>query len=406
MIGKVENRGPSRRRDVRIFHAAGPGDIIGAHKHWRSGVDDPTQVSLTYSGQFEQFCVDAGVEAYLVAYHPDRQTLRDGQFTLEHRPKTWPSAPGIWYHLSELFYALSLWITSVRYGADIVVIDSGTTHYFLMALFRLTSRALIVSLHNTIWPVGFPPRRPVRRIINRLDSLCLRWSAAAVLGVSPACLEQVRQMTGGKGPRLYLYHGRFRRAYFSAMPAPPSYVDTPFRVWFAGRLTADKGALDIADIAEEVERRAPGRVTWTVCGVGPALEPLRKLIRAKGLDRIVDTRGWTSPRDLRDVMAASHAAIVPTRSSFNEGLCMAAVESILAGRPLITSSVVPAIELMRAASLEARTDDIASYADAVLKLASDPAYFARLRTACQGLGEPFLSSDCGLTRKLREATGL
>ena len=47
---------------------------------------------------------------------------------------------------------------------------------------------------------------------------------------------------------------------------------------------------------------------------------------------------------------------------------MTAAEAILVGRPVITNSVVPALEVLRPACVEARTNDVDSYVAAILKL--------------------------------------
>ena len=83
-----------KKRDVmgyRVFYAAGPGNVIQSHKHWMRGEEDPGQLSITFSSQFEQFCRNAGAEAYIVSYFGKKELLREGLFTLEHRPKPMPS---------------------------------------------------------------------------------------------------------------------------------------------------------------------------------------------------------------------------------------------------------------------------------------------------------------------------
>ena len=39
-------------KPLRILYAAGPGNVLGTYRHWRGGEDDPSQVAMTYSGQF------------------------------------------------------------------------------------------------------------------------------------------------------------------------------------------------------------------------------------------------------------------------------------------------------------------------------------------------------------------
>jgi glycosyltransferase involved in cell wall biosynthesis len=117
---------------------------------------------------------------------------------------------------------------------------------------------------------------------------------------------------------------------------------------------------------------------------------------------IVHIRGWTSPVDQIEVYAQSHASIVPTRSSFSEGLAMTAAEAILAGRPVISNPVVPALEVLRPACVEARTDDVDSYVEAILKLLCEPTYYNSLCKACPNLGTQFYDRDQGLTGVLRQ----
>jgi glycogen synthase len=385
----------------RIFHATGPGDIIDAHGCWRRDEHCPTEVSITFSSQFQQSCAEIGAEAYIVASHPRKDFLKDGAFTLEHRPKPMPGARGAMYHLAEVAYGLGLLATAVRFRADVAVIDSGATYYFVTALFRLFGIRVIPVLHNTLWAHGFPPTRPIPRAIQRLDSFFYRHVATAVIGVSPECTRQVEQLTRGRHAPLYQIRAQFPRDYFARIPPPPPFEQRPFRIMFIGRVNRIKGVFDILEMARKVEARAPGQVRWEICGSGSDLEELRRRHGEMGLESIVHIRGWTSLPDLIEVYARSHAAIVPTRSSFIEGLAMTAAEAILAGRPLITNPVVPALEVLRPACVAARTDDVDSHVEGVLKLISDREYYEDLRRACPGVAGPFYDREQGLAAVLK-----
>jgi hypothetical protein len=59
-----------------------------------------------------------------------------------------------------------------------------------------------------------------------------------------------------------------------------------------------------------------------MCGAGPDLEELRRRHHDMGLESIVNFRSWTAPAELLKIHALSHAAIVPTRSSFAERLAI------------------------------------------------------------------------------------
>jgi glycosyltransferase involved in cell wall biosynthesis len=100
--------------------------------------------------------------------------------------------------------------------------------------------------------------------------------------------------------------------------------------------------------------------------------------------------------------ALSHVTIVPTRSNFAEGFAMTAAEAILSGRPVITSSVVPALEILRPACVEARTDDVDSYVEQILKLINDPHWYQTLCQACPSLQRQFYDGTQGKQAVLKD----
>ena len=97
-----------------------------------NGEQDPTQMSLTFSGEFADFCKESGAQAYIVSSYNEKQIFRDAEFVIESRPKA-RLRSGIWYHLSEISYGIGLFITALRYRANVAVLNSGSTHYFVMS---------------------------------------------------------------------------------------------------------------------------------------------------------------------------------------------------------------------------------------------------------------------------------
>ncbi len=76
-----------------IFYAAGPGDVVGTFRFWKQGVDDPNETSVFYSSMFFEVCRKLGLKAYIVSSNSNVETLKDGQFMIEHRPRPqWASS--------------------------------------------------------------------------------------------------------------------------------------------------------------------------------------------------------------------------------------------------------------------------------------------------------------------------
>jgi glycogen synthase len=391
-------------RHLRIFHSEGPGDVIQAHHRWVNGEDDPGQMSLTFLSQFADFCRERGAGAYIVASGGKKQIFRDAKFVIEHRPKP-PLRGGVFYHLSEIRYGVGLFITALRYRAQVAVLVSGSTPYFVMSLFRLAGMQVVPLLHNTLWPSGSPPNGLFKRFIILLDSYFFRFAATSAIAISPECLRQIDQITAGKHRPFYEMRAQFRRELFETIAAPPPHDQQPFKIIFAGRIVENKGVFDLLHIAKTVQERAPGRVVWEICGAGPDLDELRRRQRAMDLETIVTIHGWTAPTELRQVIARSHLSIVPTRSSFGEGMAMTVIEAILAGRPVITNRVVPALEVLRPACVEARTNDVESYASAVLNVLRDGNYYRELCDSCPSLAEQFYDRRLGFRAMLHNVIG-
>jgi glycosyltransferase involved in cell wall biosynthesis len=355
--------------------------------------------ALTYSGQFCDFCKTMDADAYIVSYSSQQTLLSDGKFTIAQRPK--PDRHG--YHLSQILYGFQLFLAATKFSADYAVIHSGTTHPFMLWLFRFAGIKVIPVLHNAIWPAGHSSTRFFKRIIRKLDGMFYRWGAHAVIGVSPECVRQVAAIAHipESSPKLIEMRGQFSREYFEDIPKPVH--DHPFLVMFAGRIIEDKGVFDLIEIARRIERDHQGLVKWDICGAGPDLEELVRRRDDAGLESVVNIRGHVFPGEMHEVIARSHAAIVPTKSTFAEGMALTAVEPVLANRPVISSPVVPASEVLGDACLKANTDDVQSYCEQILRLAKNEHHYLAASAACDRVKEQFLNRRLGFAASLERA---
>jgi glycogen synthase len=388
---------------MRVFFAAGPGDVINAHKKWLSGEVDPTQMALTYSSQFADFCKNIGATAHIVGSSHKMGRFSDSEFLIEHCPKRKIGFGSIGYHLSEILYGLTLFRKARTSKCNIAVIHSGSTHPFVLWIFRFSGIKVIPVLHNTIWPAGHPEAGIVRRAIRKLDAYFFRHGAYAAIGVSPECIRQVKAVTGENSRiKLIDIRGQFTREYFDSLPGPPTF-SIPFKIMYAGRMVSSKGVYDVLKAANAIEQELPGLINWEICGDGPELESMLKWRTGLNIGHIVQIHGHVLPDGMREIISRNHAAIVPTRSDFSEGMALSAVEPVLTNRPVITNSVVPALEVLRPACVEAKTDDYKSYVERIIELANSPEMYEKLCVACDGLKAPFYNREFGFAKALKEA---
>ena len=122
------------------------------------------------------------------------------------------------------------------------------------------------------------------------------------------------------------------------LPPPPSST-TPLVVT-VGRLTANKGPDLLLEAAASVAAAGePFRLAFV--GDGPMRSALRARARALGLDGIVEFTGHVA-----DPERWVGEADIVVRPSYTEGLALAVVEALTAGRCTIVSDIPPNLELV------------------------------------------------------------
>ncbi len=388
-------------RTLRLFYAAGPGNVIGTFRHWREGWDDPSQVSMTYSGQFFDLCRELSAEGYIVSSHPHRELIREGPFTLEHLPKPWSSARGPFYHVAALWYGTLIMARALRFRADAAVIAEGTTDWFVLSLLSRCGVKVIPALHCMLWPKHQAPGRS-QRLINRFNRCFFSRWAWGILSASDDINHQVSLVTGGVPRPIVDFLPTYRPDTFAAVQAP-RHDDKPFHVLFAGRIERDKGVFDLLEIARRFVREGCHGISFDLCGDGSALDALRDAAAREGIDEVFHLHGYCLKPRMQAMLNRSQVLIVPTTTDFIEGFNQVVVEGILAGRPVITSSVCPALDYVRDSVVEVEPNDVAGYGDAILVLQGDKSLYEQKREACMKYQEQFYSPERGWTAALRRA---
>lgn len=363
---------------MRVFLAMGPGDIVADHNRQAAGASGRGETSITFSSQAVAILRTRGHSALLVSSNARRDSFRDGDIESRNEPKPLADRGGIAFHLSQSLYAIKLARQAKRFGAELAIIDSGTTHWFMLGAFALLGIPVAVNLHNVRWPHGFEPSGAVGRLIRSLDSRFFRRHAVGAMGCSPECAAQTRA-DGASHLPFFPWTAQFNADGFEPDRLPPD--GDAFRVAFAGRVEHAKGVFDIVAMAQMLNASAKTRVHFEVCGDGAALPSLRQAVATAGLSGSIEVRGRLERADLLDAYARSHAVIVPTRGTFCEGMPLVCAEAMLSGRPVITSVLSNALPVIGAAIEEAQPESVASYVAAITRLATDPARWAQLQAA-------------------------
>lgn len=141
--------------------------------------------------------------------------------------------------------------------------------------------------------------------------------------------------------RLRVVHCGIDPAHFpdpAPLPAGPG-PGQPLRLVCIGRFAEQKGQM----LLIEAMARATADAHLTLLGDGPLGPELRAAIAAHDLSGRVDLPGWADEAGVRDALSAAHVMIMP---SFAEGLPVALMEAMAAGRPAIATLIAGIPELM------------------------------------------------------------
>ncbi|BDA66173.1 hypothetical protein RIVM261_050140 [Rivularia sp. IAM M-261] len=377
-------------KQLRILYAIGTEDVIEAYKCWTKGCDVGSQVSMTFSSYFYSVCTALDAFGYVIGLARKTEVIKDGRFIIERRRVLLYGAKGVFYHVKQILQGIQLLISAIRFGADVVIADSGTTYWFLLLPLSLIGVKVIPSLHCTLW------RKYSKQTLGEKIILCLGRSlftrCHSIHAVSHDITEQVAVLTQGIHPPVYEFLPVYKRSDFADIPLPPT-ERVPLRILFAGRVEYDKGAFDLLQIAKRIASMGIKDIVFDICGDGAALQPLQTSVKTEAVEDLFVFHGYCNKQQMHFMFGRSHAVIVPTRTDFLEGFNRVVAESVLSGRLVITSAVCPAISYVREAVIEVPPNDIEAYVAAILQIYNDPIICEQKRLACFKLQEQFYDSS-------------
>jgi len=160
--------------------------------------------------------------------------------------------------------------------------------------------------------------------------------------VSSANLELVEVQLGWRFPNARLIGNHSCKIPTSAPLPWPTASGNSLRLACVARLhTASKGQ-DLLFQALADPRWRDRDVELSLYGSGEQDQALRRLSRMLGIDNRIHFRGYTS--NSMEIWETHHALVLPSRY---EGMPLVVMEAMLAGRPVITTAVAGAPELIQ-----------------------------------------------------------
>ncbi len=150
----------------------------------------------------------------------------------------------------------------------------------------------------------------------------------------PACLSMVR--AGVKDRKVVPYDWVPVRRPEDAPEKRLAPEDRPFRLFYAGAVSQDKGVGDLIEAVAVLSEKGVN-VRVEICGGGPEKDRLARMAEAKGLGEIITFCGMTPNREVLRKMRAAHLTVVPSRHEYPEGLPNVIYEGFETRTPVICS---------------------------------------------------------------------
>lgn len=364
--------------DLRIAYLSGPVDGVDVFQNW-SERRGQSYFGTSYLSQFFDVCTEFNAQGYVVTIHDGPKYIKQcGKFLIENIPlvtrKRWLA-----YHLGMLFWYI-LWLPKLlKFRPDILIATANQQYWFCLFFLRWFGIRIVPSVHCTFLP-RYQHKNRHWKFLNFLNRHLFWRQIREAMAVSETVALEIRsQMSYPVNTFLPTYSPH----QFSQIKEPVR--SRPFRVFFAGRIERNKGIYDLIDIARRFCTEMPGEFQFDVCGEGSESSIVRNL----PLPNNLTLHGKCAPSKLLSILGQSHVVVVPTRTTFEEGFNKVCAEAILAGRPVVTSDVCPALAAVREAAVEVTPDATEEYYDAILRLSNDNKFYEAKRSACSALESKF-----------------
>jgi glycosyltransferase involved in cell wall biosynthesis len=372
----------------RIAYLSGPVEAEHVYYNWKEG-KEPTHFGTNYLMQFFDLCSEYGSSAYVITTRSQGWShSQHGAFQFENMPLP-ENISGAYYHIKMLCWCIRALIKVIRFKPDLFVVTAVQNYWFLFTPLLLFKRTTIVpSVHCTLWP-KFGRVRLSWRLLLLLNKSIFFPLISNIMCVSPDIADQLITMNISKEARIELFLPTYSRDQFVSINPIELNRSKPLKILYMGRIEQNKGVYDLLKIARQLAEFAPNEFQIDICGAGSELSNLRTQIAAEGLGSSVICHGFCNSNTIRRFLGLSHVVVVPTTSSFEEGFNKVCIEAVLAGRPVITSAVCPALSTVRKAAVEVRPDSVSDYVEALRALKSDDDFYQSKCTETRALQKQF-----------------
>lgn len=181
-----------------------------------------------------------------------------------------------------------------------------------------------------------------QRITKKLDAWIMRHAPAVVCN-GPYLKDQLLEI-GVKPERIFEFNWSFRHLLIESAERVSiqqlDVNDNRRMILFIGRIHSHKGVFDLLNACTDRLLRDQS-VVLAYAGDGAHLEELRTEVGKRGLNDKVKFLGMVPHDALANLIGRASLVVTPTRELYPEGRCMATMEGLIMGVPVIAPNFGP-----------------------------------------------------------------
>jgi len=252
----------------------------------------------------------------------------------------WPSGISALSLLSRILATLKMSMRLIRFRPTRILCAYASFPLWICFLVsRIYSLPLVCSRHTRLQTQGDP-------FYRRLETVIDQWVFRRASGVICHGPYLKQLMIDIKVPpsRVFEFSWAFKhmKADRAVDIAGAGLMDSPGAraLLFIGRIESYKGVFDLLESCADRMRRNR-LIKLVYAGAGNDLLRLKKAIADRDLDKQTVCLGKVPHDALAGLISCSYLVITPTQSRFPEGRCMAAIEGLIMGKPVIAPDFGP-----------------------------------------------------------------
>lgn len=252
----------------------------------------------------------------------------------------WPSGISVISLLSRILATLKMSMRLIRFRPTRILCAYASFPLWICFLVsRIYSLSLVCSRHTRLQTEGDPF---YRRLEIAIDQWVFR-RASGIICHGPYLKQLMIDAKVSPG-KVFEFNWAFKHmnADRAVDIAGADLVDSPGAIvlLFIGRVESYKGVFDLLEsCADRLCRNKLIKLVYA--GHGNEIFRLKKAIIDHGLDKQAVCLGKVPHDALAGLISRSYLVITPTQSKFPEGRCMAAMEGLIMGKPVIAPDFGP-----------------------------------------------------------------